>query len=55
MKRFDLYMPQDLFERIKLMAKFYNISITKMMIELLERGYIQMLENGGIKNETNNK
>lgn len=44
MRRFNLYLPEDLFERIKLLAKFYNISITKLMVELLEIGYIDMID-----------
>lgn len=44
MIRFNLYLPEELFERIKLLAKFYNISITKLMVELLEIGYIDMLD-----------
>ena len=39
-RRFNLYLPVKLFERIKLLSKFYNISITKLMVELLEIGYI---------------
>ena len=44
MRRFNLYLPEELFERIKLLAKFYNISMTKMMVELLEYGYIDMID-----------
>ena len=44
MRRFNLYLPEELFERIKLLAKFYNISITKLMVELLEIGYIDMID-----------
>ncbi len=44
MRRFNLYLPEELFERINLLAKFYNISITKLMAELLEYGYIDMLD-----------
>lgn len=55
MRRFNFYLPIDLFNRIKLMANYYGISITKLMVELLELGYLQMLGNGGMKNETNNK
>ena len=40
MRRFNLYLPVELFERIK----FYNISITKLMVELLEIGYIDMID-----------
>lgn len=44
MRRFNFYLPEELFERIKLLANFYNISITKLMIELLELGYIDMID-----------
>ena len=43
MRRFNFYLPEELFERIKLLSKFYNISITKIMVELLEIGYLEML------------
>ena len=55
MKRFDLYLPFDLFERISIMAKKYGISRTKMMIKLLEIGYLKFLDIGGKIYETNNK
>lgn len=45
MKKFNAYLPFELFERVKLLAKTYNMSITKMMVELIEIGYIKMLEN----------
>lgn len=45
MKKFNVYLSFELFERVKLMAKTYNTSITKMMVELIEIGYIKMLEN----------
>ena len=35
MKKFNVYLPFELFERVKLMAKTYNTSITKMMVELI--------------------
>lgn len=54
MRRFDFWLPIDLFNRIKLMAQFYKISTSKMMIQLLEMGYIDMLK-GGYENETINK
>lgn len=44
MRRFNFYLPEELFERIKLLANYYNISITKLMIELLEIGYVDMLD-----------
>lgn len=40
-KRCDLYIPMELYERINLLAKNYHLSITKMMIRLLELGYIE--------------
>lgn len=39
-RRFDLYMPMELYERIELLAKNYNLKITQMIIKLLEFGYI---------------
>lgn len=54
MRRFNLKLPIDLFNRIKLMAQFYGITITKMMIQLLEMGYLDMLK-GGYDNEIINK
>lgn len=54
MRIFKLYLPFDLFNRIKLMAQFYNVSISNMMTQLLEIGYIDMLK-GGYDNEVNNK
>ena len=44
MRRFNFYLPEELFERIKLLAKFYNVPITKIMTKLLEIGYIEMLD-----------
>jgi len=44
MRIFKLYLPIELFDRIKLMADFYQISITKMMIQLMEMGYLEMLK-----------
>ncbi len=44
MRRFNFYLPEELFERMKLLANYYNISITKLMVELLEIGYIGMLD-----------
>lgn len=45
MKKFNVYLSFELFERVKLMAKKYNKSITKIMVELIEIGYIKMLVN----------
>lgn len=41
---FKLYLPINLFNSIKLMSKFYRVSISKMMTELLERGYLEILK-----------
>ena len=46
MRRFNLKLPIELYDRIKLMANFYNVSVTKMIIQLLEIGYIDMLQGG---------
>ena len=46
MRIFKLYLPIDLFNRIKLMSKFYGISISKMMTQLLEIGYLRFLDIG---------
>lgn len=43
MRRFNFYLSEELFKRIKLLANFYNVSITKIMVELLEIGYIEVL------------
>ena len=45
MHRFNFYLPIELYDRIKLMAKFYGISTTKMMIQLLDISYIKMLDS----------
>ena len=52
MRRFNLKLPIELYDRIKLMANFYNVSVTKMIVQLLEIGYIDMLKQGGYENET---
>lgn len=49
MRIIKLYLPFELFDRIKLMARFYDLSISKMMKELLEIGYIEMLKNHNYK------
>lgn len=51
MRRFDFNIPEELFNQIKLMANFYNIPISKMMIELLELGYLEMLKMEGYENK----
>ncbi len=44
MKRFNFYLPIDLYERIKIMAKKYGLSVTKMTVKLLEIGYMKFLQ-----------
>jgi len=51
MRRFDFNIPWYLFNQIKLMACFYKIPISKMMIELLEIGYLEMLKMEGYDNK----
>ena len=55
MKIFKLYLPLDLFNRIKLMAKYYKVSISKTMTQLLEIGYLEMIKQGGYDNEIRKK
>lgn len=55
MKIFKLYLPLDLFNRIKLMAKYYRVSISKTMTQLLEIGYLEMIKQGGYDNEIRKK
>ena len=51
MRIFKLYLPIDLFNRIRLMAKHYKVHTSKMMIQLLEMGYLEMIKQGGYDNE----
>ena len=55
MRIFKLYLPIDLFNRIKLMAKYYKVSISKTMTQLLEIGYLEMIKQGGYDNEIRTK
>lgn len=55
MKRYEFYIPIELFNRIKLMATDYKTSMPKMMTYLLEIGYLKMIEEGGFTYEINNK
>ena len=55
MRRFDFWLPIDLFNRINLLAKHYKVYTSKMMIQLLEMGYIEMIKQGGYDNEVNTK
>ena len=55
MRRFDFWLPIDLFNRINLLAKHYKVYTSKMMIQLLEMGYLEMIKQGGYDNEVNTK
>lgn len=47
MRRFDFNISEELFNQIKLMASFYKLPVSKMMIQLLEIGYLEMLKMEG--------
>ena len=49
MRRFDFNLIEVFLNRIKLMADFYNIPVSKMMIQLLEIGYIEMLKMSNLE------
>ena len=51
MRRFDFNINEELFNRIKLMANFYKVLVSKMMIQLLEIGYLEMLKMEGYENK----
>lgn len=43
MKNYVIRMRNELFERVKILAKEYGLSINKMLIKLIEKGYLKML------------
>lgn len=43
MKECKIRMRLELYNRLNLLAKEYNLSLNKMMIKLLEIGYLEML------------
>ncbi len=51
-KRFHIRLKNELFERVKLLSKEYNMSINKTFIYLIEIGYLKMIGDG--KNEKKN-
>ena len=51
MRRFDFNIPEELFNRIKLIANFYKVPVSKMMIQLLEIGYLEMLRMEDYENK----
>lgn len=42
-----------LYTKLRMMAKYYNISINKLMIELIQSGYIEKEKNLSIKDWRN--
>jgi len=42
-RRLNINLPDDLFARIKLLAKHYHVPMSKIMIQLLEMGYLEIL------------
>ena len=50
-KRVLLRTPNDLHEQIKLLASQFNMSINKMYIKILYRGFISFMEAIGGENE----
>jgi len=51
MRRFDFNIPIELFDQIKLMACFYKVPVSKMMMQLLEIGYLGMLKMEGYEHK----
>ena len=54
LKEFDFNLPEELFRRVKLMAEDNRFTVSKMMIYLIEEGYLQMIK-GGKKKEVYDK
>ena len=42
-----------LYTKLRMMAKYYNISINKLMIELIQSGYIEKEKNLSVKDWRN--
>lgn len=51
MRRFDFNIPEELFNQIKLMTNFYKVPVSKMTIQLLEIGYLEMLRMEDYENK----
>ena len=51
MRRFDFNISEELLNRIKLMANFYKVPVSKMMIQLLEIVYLEMLRMEDYENK----
>ena len=48
MKRCNIWLPSELYDRVELMKQTFGYrSVTEVLIELIERGYLQKL--GGEK------
>lgn len=48
-KRCTLRLNMELFERIRLLAKVYNLNVNAMMIFLMEIGYLKMIGDDKIE------
>ena len=53
MRRFEFLIPIDLYNRISIMANFFHVSRAKIIIRLLEIGYIEMLKGGSNEKKDN--
>jgi predicted DNA-binding protein len=42
-KRFCIRLRTELYDRVKLLARHYNMSANKMFIKLIEIGYLKMI------------
>ena len=51
-KRFDLYLPIQLYEKIILLSKHYSVSKTAIIIKLLELGYLEFNKESYRKENT---
>ena len=55
MKRFCIRLRIELYDRVKLLAKHYNISTNKMIIRLIEIGYIKMMGDDSYEGKIKHK
>lgn len=55
MKRFCIRLRIELYDRVKLLAKHYNMSINKMVIRLIEIGYMKMIGDDSYEEKIKHK
>ncbi|MBO5184065.1 MAG: hypothetical protein J6B64_06730, partial [Bacilli bacterium] len=55
MKRFCIRLRIELYDRVKLLAKHYNMSINKMVIRLIEIGYMKMIGDDSYEGKIKHK